>query len=209
MFKKLKEFDSRYYNLFFCIALLIIIIILVYISTSTRQNMKTCTTPNDIIKDYTSYSYNIRFTDQERKIDLFIKRYNSKYLIEKNENGSKTMYYLHYTDLLEKSSDGTYIKYRKNEIIDGIDNKYLILDYINEVSLDSNINNESDLTCYINRKLEIKMCVNLDDSIELKGDNYSLTYKINEVGNISDFNVEISHINDIDNSLSSDEIFTE
>ena len=209
MFKKLNDFDTKYSNLFFGISLLIILVVLVYISATNNKSVKTCEMPANSVKDYSSYSYSIKYTKEGNNIDLFIKKYGSKYLIEKNENDNKNTYYFHYTDLLEKASDGSFIKYRKNQIVNGLDNKYLILDYINEISLDSKVNNETELTCYVNRQLSIKMCVNLDDTIELKGDNYTLLYEIKDVGNISDFNVKIGNINDVEEIQSNQEIFTE
>jgi len=191
MIKKLRDFDKNYSNLFFFFSLLIIILFLVFISTSNRTKQKECTIPNSLVNNYNNYSYSIKFTDENRNIELFIKRYQSKYLIEKNENGTKSTYYLQYTDLLEKSSDGKYIKYRGDKIIDGLDNKFLILDYINDISLQSTINKGSELTCYNNRKMELSMCLNLDDSIELKKDNYTIIYTIDKVSGVEDFNVDI------------------
>lgn len=193
MIKKLKEFDKNYSNMFFYFSLLIIIIFLFYISTSNKSNSDVCTIPNDIVKNYLSYSYNVVYKENDKTIKLFIKRYESKYLMEKEENGVKSTYYYRYTDLMEKASNGKYIKFRGDEIIPGVNNKFLLIDYINDISLESSVSEKNGLTCYNNRSLELSMCINVDKSVELKKDNYTILYEVLELGSVSDFNIEISN----------------
>ena len=204
MIKKYREFDKKYSTLFFCISLLIIIIFLAYFSTLNKSNEEMCTIPNNVVNNYNNYSYEVKYTKDEKNIDLFVKRYDKKYLIEKEEDGVKNMYYIYYTDILEKASNGKYIRFRNNNIIDNLDNKLLLLEYVNDVSLESSITEKQDLTCYINRKKEISMCINLDESITLKGKDYSITYTVKEVGTVKDFNVDVdlddNNSEDIDNS---------
>lgn len=192
MFKFFKEFDKKYSTLIFCISLLILTVLLAYSSVSNSDKNKVCVMPNKLVDNYQNYKYNVTYKSNDKKIDLSIKRYDKKYLIEKNENGIKSSYYIYYTDILEESSNGDYIRYRKESIVDGIDNKLLLLDYINDISLESSLKKDDELTCYVNRKLELTMCVNLDDSIELKGTDYKIIYEIKEVGTVKDFNVDIN-----------------
>ena len=191
MFKIFKEFDKKYSTLFFCISLLIIIIFLAYTSSFIKVENNTCVIPNKLVDNYSNYKYDVTYKTNDKKIELFIKRYDKKYLIEKNENGVKSSYYIYYTDIFEEASNGDYIKYRKENIIDGIDNKLLLLDYINDISLESSLKEDNELTCYVNRKLELNMCINLDDSIELEGTDYKIVYEIKEAGTVKDFNVDI------------------
>lgn len=191
MLKMFKDFDKNYSTLFFCIALFIIVVCLVYSSVMNRNKENMCTVPNSIVNNYNNYAYDIAIERDGVVSKLSVKRYNTKYLIEKNENDIRSTYYINHTDLLEKASNGKYIKYRKDNIVDGIDNKFLILDYINEISLKSSISTKNELTCYNNRSLGLTICINLDDSITLEMNDYKITYSIKDIGMISDFDVDI------------------
>lgn len=189
MFKKINELDDKYSSKFFGISLIVILAFLFYFAISNRTITKECTIPNKLVNNTTNYSYEITYIKDNKIINLYVKRYNEKYLIEKVDDDIRSMYYIYYTDILEKASNGNYIKYRNDYILDEVDNKFLLLDYINAVSLDSSITNEEDLTCYTNRKLNIHMCINIDESISVKMNDYELIYKITGKGNVSDFNV--------------------
>lgn len=203
MFKFFKEFDKKYSTLFFCLSLLVIIVFLAYASVLNKEKNDICTTPNTLVNNYINYLYDVTYSSGEKVINLSIKRYDKKYLIEKNENGLKSSYYIYYTDILEKASNDEYIKFRGGNIIEGLDNKFLILEYINDISLESSVKNENELTCYINRKLELSMCINLDDTITLKGNNFEIIYNIKETGTVKDFNVK-TNINYIDENINND-----
>lgn len=191
MLKVFKDFDKSYSTLFFCIALLIIIVCLVYSNVMNINKEKTCVVPNTIVNNYNNYAYDIVIEKNGVVTKLYVKRYNTKYLIEKNENDIKSTYYINHTDLLEKASNGKYIKFRKDNIVDGLDNKFLIFDYINELSLKSSVSTNNGVTCYNNRNLELSMCINLDNSITLEMKDYKITYTIEENSMISDFDVDI------------------
>lgn len=207
MIKVFKDFDKNYSTLFFCIALLIIVVCLVYSNVSGTNMKKNCKIPNSVVNNYNNYAYDIVIEKNGTITKLYVKRYNTKYLIEKNENDIKSAYYINHTDLLEKASNGKYIKFRKDNIVDGLDNKFLIFDYINELSLKSSVSTNNGSTCYNNRNLEMSMCINLDDSITLEMKDYKITYTIKENSMISDFDVNID-LND-DSVDSSDETFND
>lgn len=207
MIKVFKDFDKNYSTLFFCIALLIIVVCLVYSNVSGTNMKKNCKIPNSVVNNYNNYAYDIVIEKSGTITKLYVKRYNTKYLIEKNENDIKSAYYINHTDLLEKASNGKYIKFRKDNIVDGLDNKFLIFDYINELSLKSSVSTKNGVTCYNNRNLEMSMCINLDDSITLEMKDYKITYTIKENSMISDFDVNID-LND-DSVDSSDETFND
>ena len=84
------------------------------------------------------------------------------YLIEKNYNEEKYVYYLNYTDFLEKKSNGSFGKLKDNYIINNVDNNLLILDYINELSLESDVTTINGRTCYVNVKNDLTLCIDLD-----------------------------------------------
>lgn len=191
MLKVFKDFDKNYSTLFFCIALLIIIVCLLYSNVMNINKDKTCVVPNSVVNNYNNYAYDIVVEKNGVVTKLYVKRYNTKYLIEKNENDIKSTYYINHTDLLEKASNGKYIKFRKDSIVDGLDNKFLIFDYINELSLKSSVSTNNGSTCYNNRNLELSMCINLDNSITLEMKDYKITYTVKENSMISDFDVDI------------------
>ena len=191
MVKKLREFDRNYSSVFFCIALLIIILFLAYISTFNRSKNVVCEIPNDVLSSYQNYSYDIEYVKDNRVIDLHIKKYGYKYLIEKTENSVRSTYYIYYTDIYEMNENGKYVKYRSDNIVNGLDNKFLFIDYINEVSLSSSVSVNDNKTCYNNRKSGVYMCLNTDGTILLENDDYKVTYSIKEKGTITDFEVEI------------------
>ena len=190
MIDKIRDFDTKYSNTVFLIALFIIISFLVYIALNNRTKDKICKMPNDIVNTL-NYSYKVKYTKEDKSIDLYINRYDSKYLIEKNEDNNKNTYYLNYTDFLEKKSSGVFGRMTNYYIIDGMDNKLLTLDYLNDLSLDSTIKTLNERNCYINIKNNLTMCINLDNSIELEKDDYKLLYTIIDKNNVNDFNVYI------------------
>ena len=192
MFKKVKEFEKQYSTLFFCISLLVIIVFLAYFSVLNKDKEKECVVPNNLVNNYSNYEYNVSYEKDDKKVKLFIKRYDKKYLIEKEEDGVNESYYIYYTDVLKKDDSGEYKVYNKS-IIDGLNNKLLFIDYINDVSLQSNITTDNELTCYVNRKLDMSMCVNLDKSITLKGEDYRIIYEIESSGEVADFNVNANY----------------
>lgn len=193
MFKFLNEFDKKYSSVIVVLSLFVIIIFLFFNSRISNGNGLECKVPKEIVNNVNNYSYNIKVTNNETSVELFIKRYNSKYLIEKNEFGIKSTYYINYTDILEKASNGKYIKYRKNDIVEGLDNKFLIFDYVNDISLKSTVLDDNGITCFNNRQLELSICMNLDETITLKMSNYVITYQINNIGSIKDFNVDVNY----------------
>ena len=192
MFKKVNEFEKQYSTLFFCISLLVIIVFLAYFSVLNKDKEKECVIPNKLVNNYSNYEYNVSYEKDDKKAKLFIKRYDKKYLIEKEEDAANESYYVYYTDVLKKDDSGEY-KVHNKSIIDGLNNKLLFIDYINDISLQSNITTDNELTCYVNRKLDMSMCVNLDKSITLKGEDYRIIYEIESSGEVADFNVNANY----------------
>lgn len=192
MNSKIDDFNNKYSGIIFGISLFIIIIFLMYFSIINKEKKLNCVIPNQIVNNSNNYSYELTFTSDLEMIKLNVKRYNQKYLIETENNGVRNSYYLNYLNVYEKASNGEYIKYRNDYIIENVDNNLLLLDYVNALSLESTLSNNEEQTCYINRKKEITICINLDDSITLKAPNYNINYNIKEIGTVKDFNVKES-----------------
>lgn len=192
MLKKNDEFNSKYSSIIFCISLFIIMIFLMYFAIINKDKKLNCVIPNQIVNNSSNYIYEVTYTSGLDTIKLNIKRYNQKYLIETENNGVRNSYYLNYLNIYEKASNGEYINYRNDYIIENIDNNLLLLDYINDLSIESSLSNNEEQTCYINRRKEITICMNLDNSFTLKAVDYSINYNIKEIGTIKDFNVKVS-----------------
>lgn len=194
MLDKIKEFNKNYSNTVFLVIMIFILFSLIYISFNNRSKPKECVMPNSIVNNSLSYSYNVSVTSDGNDIaKLFVKKYDSKHLIELNMNDTKDTYYLNYTDFLIRKPNGRYSVFYKNELIDGLDNKYLIFDYINDLSKSSDVITKDERNCYINRKENVSMCINLDKSVELIKENYNLVYTI-DTNYIDDFDVSIEKI---------------
>ncbi len=194
MIDKIKDFNKNYSNIVFLIVMIFILISLVFVSFNNRNKPKDCVMPKTVVGRLNAYSYSISVMQDENEIaQVFIKKYDSKYLIELNKDGLKDTYYLKYTDFLKKNSNGKYSIFIPNELIPDIDNKYLIFDYVNDLSLESDIISKDERNCYINRKHNVSMCVNLDKTVELDSNGYKLIYKI-DTNYIDDFDVAIEKI---------------
>lgn len=194
MLDKVRNFNKDYSNIIFLFIMIFILISLIYVSYNNRNKPKECVMPAKVISSASAYSYKIKITSNDTEIaKISVKKYDSKYLIEVDKDDNKDTYYLNYSSFLKKQSNGRYAIFVPNELISGIDNKYYILDYINDLSLNSDIVKKEDRNCYINRKENISMCVNVDSSIELITNTYSLTYTLIE-NYIDDFDVSIERI---------------
>ncbi len=194
MIDRIRDFNKNYSSILFLIIMIFVLITLIFIAFNNRNKPKECVTPQKIVANSVAYSYSIKVTQDDINIaELYIKRFASKYLIELNKDGNKDTFYSRYTDFLKKNSNGKYSLFVPNELISGIDNKYLIFDYINDLSLESDIITRDERPCYVNRTENITMCVNLDKTIELSIGEYKLLYEIDD-NYIDDFDVSVEKI---------------
>lgn len=194
MLYKIREFNKNYSNVVFLIFMVFILVVLVIISINNRNKPKECAIPNKLVGKATNYSYDIKVLSDDVEIaKLFVKKYESKHLIEVDENDTKNMYYLHYTDFLKKNSNGMYSIFGSHELIEGLDNKYLLFEYINDLSMISDVITRNDRNCYINRKENVSICVDLDNSVEVNTEDYKLIFTIKDTY-IDDFNVMIERV---------------
>ncbi len=194
MFGKIKEFNEKNRNIYFFVAMLVLIGMLFINSLS--GNKKTisndCTTPSNIISNSYKYSYSIKIQKTDEVILATIKKYGNKMLIEKTEKGKLTNYYLYFSDIYEEDSTGKYIIFRDSYFVDGLDNKFFYIDYINEISSSVTGKTTDGKTCYTSNKEGVYICIDDDDIITLTKGDITITYEISNK-NVTDFNVDLNN----------------
>ena len=201
MLYKIREFNKNYSNIVFLIIMIFILVVLIITSINNRNKPKECVIPSKVVGMATDYSYDIKvLKDDDEIAKLFVKKYDSKHLIELNKDDEKNIYFLQYTDFLRKNSNGTYSNFGSNELIEGLDNKYILFEYINDLSMTSDIITRNDRNCYINRKENVSICVNMDNSVELTSDEYTLIFNIKDKY-IDDFDVVIEKLENYDENV--------
>ena len=201
MLYKIREFNKNYSNIVFLIIMIFILVVLIITSINNRNKPKECVIPSKVVGMATDYSYDIKVLKDNVEIaKLFVKKYDSKHLIELNKDDEKNIYFLQYTDFLRKNSNGTYSNFGSNELIEGLDNKYILFEYINDLSMTSDIITRNDRNCYINRKENVSICVNMDNSVELTSDEYTLIFNIKDKY-IDDFDVVIEKLENYDENV--------
>ncbi|MBQ1812330.1 MAG: hypothetical protein II119_00055 [Bacilli bacterium] len=201
MLYKIREFNKNYSNIVFLIIMIFILVVLIITSINNRNKPKECVIPSKVVGMATDYSYDIKVLKDDVEIaKLFVKKYDSKHLIELNKDDEKNIYFLQYTDFLRKNSNGTYSNFGSNELIEGLDNKYILFEYINDLSMTSDIITRNDRNCYINRKENVSICVNMDNSVELTSDEYTLIFNIKDKY-IDDFDVVIEKLENYDENV--------
>lgn len=200
MFTKIKDFNEKNTTIYFFISVVIIIAFLFVNSLSERKKENICTIPKDVVQKADNYSYDIKINNNNEVILLSIQKYKNKYLIEKTEKGYVYNYYIYYSDIYEKDELGNYNKFKGNSFVDGIDNKLIFIDYINELSLNSKQNSKDGTVCYDHNELPINICIDTDNIITYNYDNISITYKVNDVLNIEDFDIIVNN-NEVDEKV--------
>ena len=197
MFKKLKKFDEKASNIVFFVSLFIIIIFLFISSLRGNRGNSSCNVlfekPSSI-----SYIYNVKLEDISTSFvtSLKVRNYNNRYLIEKVEQGIGSNYYIEYASLYKEDTDGFYVKYR-DDIIDGIDNKYIFLEYINNIAQGMSV--EGDSTCASND--DFKICVPSNNEIVFTKDNLRITYEYDRNTSVNDFDVSIKDENNEEDDI--------
>lgn len=190
----IRNFNKNYSNIVFLVIMIFILISLVFVSITNRNKPKECIMPTKVVGESLAYSYSIKVASNNEDVaKIYVKRYDSKYLFEVNKDDTKNTYYLHYSDFLKRNSNGKYSIFVPNEIIKDINNKYYILDYINSLSMNSDVITKNERTCYVNSNENILICINLDNSIEIEKNGYTLTYTLLEKY-INNFDVSVENI---------------
>lgn len=193
MFKKVKEFNDKNVGLYFFLAVFVLVFSL-FINSRFNKNenkdtTKECTNAVGTISDSDKYSYEIKINKENEVVILSVKKYAGKILLEKTEKGKSYKYFIYYNDVYVENSDKKYVLTHIDNFVEGIDNKLLYLDYLNEISIKSKI--DEDTSCYIYDS--INMCIEEDNVINLIDGELSITYTIDNIGSTEDFDVLIDN----------------
>lgn len=191
MFKRIKEFNENNTTLYFFIVMFILIVLLFTSSLKNRgkdNNDDKCTTISDVTSTNVKYTYDIKINKNAEIILVNVKRYGNKYLFEVIEKGEASYYYVYYTDVYKENNSSYYI-FNENNFIAEIDNKYLFLEYLNDLSIGFTQEASNDEACYSDTIT--KICVDNTQTIILNKDDINITYKISNIGEVEDFNINI------------------
>ena len=205
MFSKIKDFNEKNTAIYFFISIIILIGFLFFNSFSNKEKKNTCVLPVDTVNKRESYNYDIKINKNNEVVLLSIKKYNNKYLIEKTEKGLVYNYYIHYFNIYIKDETGNYNFFKDTYFVDGVDNKLLFIDYINDLSLVSKESVSDDKTCYTKTNESYNICIDSDNVLTYKENNITLTYRINNSSEVEDFEVNVNDIidtntNNLDNT---------
>lgn len=194
--KKNEEFNNKKIAIYFFLSMIVLIVLLFvnYISNKENKekndtNKNTCV---NLIGDNDKYQYNVKISKDNEIIILDIKKYGDKYFIDKTEKGIITSYYIYYTKIYV-SSGSAFVKYDGN-ILNGIDDKFLFLSYVDSMSLNSS-NKVSD-KCIINDEENYKICVINNNTLNVLYNDLNITYEVDALGEVKDFDVNIKEEKD-------------
>ncbi len=189
--KKNEEFNNKKIAIYFFLSMIVLIVLLFVNSISNKENKeKNDTNKNtcvNLIGDNDKYQYNVKISKDNEIIILDIKKYGDKYFIDKTEKGIITSYYIYYTKIYV-SSGSAFVKYDGN-ILNGIDDKFLFLSYVDSMSLNSS-NKVSD-KCIINDEENYKICVINNNTLNVLYNDLNITYEVDALGEVKDFDVNI------------------
>ena len=192
--KKNEEFNNKKIAIYFFLSMIVLIVLLFVNSISNKENKeKNDTNKNtcvNLIGD--KYQYNVKISKDNEIIILDIKKYGDKYFIDKTEKGIITSYYIYYTKIYV-SSGSAFVKYDGN-ILNGIDDKFLFLSYVDSMSLNSS-NKVSD-KCIINDEENYKICVINNNTLNVLYNDLNITYEVDALGEVKDFDVNIKEEKD-------------
>ena len=102
------------------------------------------------------------------------------------------IYDVYYTKIYV-SSGSAFVKYDGN-ILNGIDDKFLFLSYVDSMSLNSS-NKVSD-KCIINDEENYKICVINNNTLNVLYNDLNITYEVDALGEVKDFDVNIKEEKD-------------
>lgn len=189
--KKNEEFNNKKIAIYFFLSMIVLIVLLFVNSISNKENKeKNDTNKNtcvNLIGDNDKYQYNVKISKDNEIIILDIKKYGDKYFIDKTEKGIITSYYIYYTKIYV-SSGSAFVKYDGN-ILNGIDDKFLFLSYVDSMSLNSS--NEVSDKCIINDEENYKICIINNNTLNVLYNDLNITYEVDALGEVKDFDVNI------------------
>ena len=181
MLKKFDIFDQNYSKAL--VAFVFVVLIIILLANNNNSNTKTIETtscePSILIKNHINYKYEISIEFNNEKSKVLVTKYDNKYLITKDDN----KYYLYYSDFY-KEENGMYVKFN-DMIIPGLNNKYLFINYIDDISYKSKVVDD----CFV--KDDLNICIVNDYTINVTSSNISLVYEISDVGTVDDFDINV------------------
>lgn len=194
--KKNEEFNNKKIAIYFFLSMIVLIVLLFVNSISNKENKeKKDTNKNtcvNLIGDNDKYQYNVKISKDNEIIILDIKKYGDKYFIDKTEKGIITSYYIYYTKIYV-SSGSAFVKYDGN-ILNGIDDKFLFLSYVDSMSLNSS--NKVNDKCIINDEENYKICIINNNTLNVLYNDLNITYEVDALGEVKDFDVNIKEEKD-------------
>ena len=194
--KKNEEFNNKKIAIYFFLSMIVLIVLLFVNSISNKENKeKNDTNKNtcvNLIGDNDKYQYNVKISKDNEIIILDTKKYGDKYFIDKTEKGIITSYYIYYTKIYV-SSGSAFVKYDGN-ILNGIDDKFLFLSYVDSMSLNSS--NKVNDKCIINDEENYKICIINNNTLNVLYNDLNITYEVDALGEVKDFDVNIKEEKD-------------
>lgn len=194
--KKNEEFNNKKIAIYFFLSMIVLIVLLFVNSISNKENKeKNDTNKNtcvNLIGDNDKYQYTVKISKDNEIIILDIKKYGDKYFIDKTEKGIITSYYIYYTKIY-MSSGSAFVKYDGN-ILNGIDDKFLFLSYVDSMSLNSS--NKVNDKCIINDEENYKICIINNNTLNVLYNDLNITYEVDALGEVKDFDVNIKEEKD-------------
>lgn len=196
MFKKLREINEKNKTVYFFFILFVILAFLVYKNIFLGTSSKQCVAPDFKVKSVDMYEYEMKITKDGETILLNGKRYGSKIYIEKIEKGITSQYFIDYSNIYMKDSNGVYNYYNGNYIVNGVDNKYLYIEYISSIADSANVKNDEDSNlCYINDVKSVNICINENnETVNVEFNNISIQYKFSNAGKVEDFDIDVNKV---------------
>lgn len=193
MLKNIREFSEKNKTINFFILMLVLIGFLVFNYISNKDKKDECIMPTTITSNKTIYEYEMKIYKGEEIVILNVKRYGQKILVDKTEKGIQTSYYLYYSGVYQKDNNQNYVTYSGNSIVENVDNKLFYMEYLDEISLNTEPKITDDTTCYDITNKSILLCLNAETGkVELTGKDYKVTYEFSSIGKGEDINVNVS-----------------
>jgi hypothetical protein len=187
MFKKLKEFNEKNKTINFFIVMVILIGMLTVNYITNRNKKNECEMPTKIVDSQNIYEYEMKVYRGEEVIILNVTKYGQKILVEKNEKGLLSNYYIYYSGVYQRDNNQNYLSYAGNSIVENIDNKLFYMEYLDEISINTEPKITDSNVCYDITNKSMLLCLNDDTGkIELTGTNYKITYEFSSIGSGED-----------------------
>lgn len=196
MLKKLREFNEKNKTIYFFFILFVILAFLVYKNIFLGGIKKECVAPDFKVSAIEMYEYEMKITKNEETILLNGKRYGNKIYIEKIEKGVTNEYFIDYSNIYIKDISGIYNSYNGNDIVSGIDNKFLYIEYLSSIADSSKIENDkTSNVCYINEARAINICIDeVSETVKVELKDITIQYKFSNAGKVADFEFDVNKV---------------